>query len=139
MLLISDLDALVAAQAARAGWRIRLRWIPNVARVAALLLLLAALARPQRGLALTFIPEQGIDLVLALDMSGSMTQSIVLPNGRAGPSKLDAARNVVRDFISSLNGDRVGLVIFQSRSLVMSPLTVDRIAVQRTISTLQPG
>jgi Ca-activated chloride channel family protein len=46
---------------------------------------------------------------------------------------------VIKDFVSSLEGDRVGLVIFQSRSLVMSPLTVDRAAVQQTVSTLEPG
>jgi Ca-activated chloride channel homolog len=138
-LAVADLDTLLSARGPHAGWRVRLRWVPTAMRIAALLLLAVGLARPQRGLALTFIPEQGVDLVLAFDVSGSMSQPTRLANGRLGPTRLDAARTVIKDFVSTLEGDRVGLVIFQARSLVMSPLTVDRAAVQQTVSTLQPG
>jgi Ca-activated chloride channel family protein len=138
-LAVADASALLAARGPDRGWRVRLRWVPTALRVCALLTLVVALARPQRGLALTFIPEQGVDLVLAFDLSGSMQQPTRQANGRAGPSRLEAARTVINDFVSSLEGDRVGLVIFQSRSLVMSPLTVDRAAVQQTVSKLEPG
>jgi Ca-activated chloride channel family protein len=116
---------------------VRLRWLPAALRACAIALLVVAVARPQRGLATTFVPEQGIDIVLALDISGSMEQPTALPNGRPGPTRLAAARTVLQDFVRSLDGHRVGLVIFKSRSLVMSPLTVDRIAMERTVSTLQ--
>jgi Ca-activated chloride channel family protein len=138
-LAVADAGALLSARGTNAGWRIRFRWLPTALRVAALLVLVVALARPQRGLALTFIPEQGVDLVLAFDLSGSMQQPTRQADGRVGPSRLDAARTVINDFVSTLEGDRVGLVIFQSRSLVMSPLTVDRAAVQQTVSKLEPG
>jgi len=133
-LLTADLGMLDAA-GRRASWRVRLRWLPTALRGAALLLLLVAAARPQRGLALTFVPEQGIDLVLALDVSGSMLQS----TGRNQPTRLEAAKNVVRDFVTTLDGDRVGLVVFQARSLVLSPLTVDRIAAQRAVEATETG
>lgn len=134
-LLAADLGLLQHAAGTQISWRRRLRWMPSALRVAAITLLLVAIARPQRGLAMTFIPEQGIDMVLALDMSGSMAQS----NGRGQPSRLEAAKTVVRDFVSTLEGDRVGVIIFQARSLVLSPLTVDRIAVQRAVEGTQPG
>lgn len=138
-LAVADLATLAAARGERTGWRVRLRWLPAALRACAIALLVIAIARPQRGLAITFVPEEGIDIVLALDISGSMEQFTTMPNGRPGPSRLEAARAVIHDFVRSLEGDRVGLVIFKSRSLVMSPLTVDRVAMQRTVSTLQTG
>ena len=138
-LTVTDIHLLTAVQGPRLGWRIRMRWVPRALRVIALLLLVIAIARPQRGLALTFLPEQGIDIVLVLDLSGSMSQPTGGPGERSGTSKLEAARTVVEQFINTLEGNRVGLVIFQARSLVMSPLTVDRAAVQRNVKTLEPG
>lgn len=130
----ADLGILDAA-GRRPSWRVRLRHLPTTLRVLALLLLVIAAARPQRGLALTFVPEQGIDLVVALDVSGSMSQSL----GRNQPTRLEAAKAVVRDFVMTLDGDRVGLVIFQARSLVLAPLTVDRIAVRRAVEATESG
>src|SRR5262245_20733089 len=136
-LAVVDLGALAAARGPQPGWRVRLQWLPNVLRAAAIALLVLAIARPQRGLATTFIPEDGIDIVLALDISGSMDQITPLPNGRPGPTRLAAARTVIEDFVRQLDGHRVGLVVFKSQSLLMSPLTVDRGAMERTVSTLR--
>ena len=126
---------ILAVAGQRPSWRVRARHLPTALRVIALLLLIVAAARPQRGLALTFVPEQGIDLVVALDVSGSMSQSL----GRGQPTRLEAAKTVVRDFVATLDGDRVGLVIFQARSLVLAPLTVDRIAVRRAVEGTESG
>ena len=101
-------------EAAAPSWRLRLRWLPWLLRAAAIALLILAAARPQRGLALTVLPEDGIDIVVALDVSGSMTQ-LGEPGARA-PTKLEAAQEVISEFIESLEGDRVGLVTFQSRA-----------------------
>lgn len=130
----ADLGILRTA-AQRSSWRVRARHLPMALRILALLLLIVAAARPQRGLALTFVPEEGIDLVVALDVSGSMSQSL----GRGQPTRLEAAKTVVRDFVATLDGDRVGLVIFQARSLVLAPLTVDRIAVRRAVEGTESG
>lgn len=133
-LALADLGAL--REAARPGWRLRLRWLPAALRLAALALLVVALARPQRGLALATVPEEGIDAVVALDVSGSMRQ-------RAGPgerlSKLDAAKAAIGEFVDGLEGDRVGLVTFQSAALPMSPLTLDRAALARQVEAVEPG
>ena len=124
-------------EAARPSWRLRLRWLPWLLRAAAIALLILAAARPQRGLALTVLPEDGIDIVVALDVSGSMTQ-LGEPGARA-PTKLEAAQEVISEFIESLEGDRVGLVTFQSRALLLSPLTLDHDALTRQVEAAESG
>lgn len=133
-LAVNDLGLLAAA--AGPSWRLRLRWAPDLLRALAIIALVIAAARPQRGIAITLQPEEGVDIVLALDMSGSMSQGTA---GRGAPTRLEAARTVIDQFVGSLEGNRVGLVIFQSRSLVMSPLTLDRDALRNTVRTIQPG
>jgi Ca-activated chloride channel family protein len=131
-LLVAD-PGLVGL-AARRTWRLRLRWVPTAVRWLAIALIIVALARPRQGLAVTTIPEEGIDVVVTVDVSSSMTTSL-------GPfaTRISAARTVVGDFVKSLEGDRVGLVIFQSRALTLSPLTLDQAAIEQRISTLKPG
>ena len=138
-LAVADLGLLVAARGARPGWRVRLRWLPTALRVAAVALLVLALARPQRGLAVTSIPEEGIDVALAFDVSGSMSERTQLSTGGFGPTRIEAAKEVIQDFVDTLEGDRAGLVIFQGRSLVMSPLTLDHEALKRTVSETESG
>ena len=131
---LGDLGAL--REAARPSWRLRLRWLPTALRVIALALIVVALARPQRGLALTTVPEEGIDVVVALDVSGSMQQRA----GRGEPtSKLVAAKVAIDEFVRDLEGDRVGLVTFQATALLMSPLTLDRVALARQVWSVEPG
>lgn len=124
-----------AAAAVRRTWRLRLRWLPDALQVLVLLCLLVALARPRQGLALSVIPEEGIDIVIALDSSSSMTERVL----GTQETKLAAAQRVVKDFAGGLEGDRVGLVIFQSRALTMSPLTVDQLAISRSVSNVRSG
>lgn len=133
-LIVADLDVLRAAAVADPGWRVRLRALPDALRVLALLAVVVALARPQQGLAVTLLPEEGIDVVLAFDVSSSMEQRT--PDGVA---RIDAARRVVDDFVDSLEGDRVGLVVFQSRALALAPLTLDHEALRRTVADAGPG
>ena len=124
-------------EAAAPSWRLRLRWLPWLLRAAAIALLILAVARPQRGLALTVLPEDGIDIVAVLDVSGSMSQPA--EPGVDAPTKLAAARDVISEFIESLEGDRVGLVTFQSRALLLSPLTLDHDALTRQVEGAESG
>lgn len=130
--VIADSGPLAAA--ARATLRTRLRWLPDVIRALAILLLVLAAARPREGLALTTLPEEGIDIVAVMDVSSSMSQA-------ASPeeTRLQAARRVLDEFAETLEGDRLGLVAFQSRALTLSPLTNDVEAIQRRIEGLGPG
>ena len=133
-LSIADGEATEAA--ARSTWRLRLRWLPSALRIAAVLVAIVALARPREGLAITQLPSEGIDIVIAVDVSTSMTIS----SGSApGATRLSDAQEVVGAFVDSLDGDRVGLVIFQARALALAPLTHDLDAIQRRIDSLQPG
>lgn len=130
--LVADLGPLAAA--ARPTARTRLRRLPDVLRALAILLLLLSAARPREGLALTTLPEEGIDIVAVVDVSSSMGAS-------ASPdeSRMEAARRVLGEFAETLRTDRLGLVAFQSRAITLSPLTNDVPAIQRRIDDLGPG
>jgi Ca-activated chloride channel family protein len=133
-LSIADGDAAEAA--ARPTWRLRFRWLPTALRVAAVLVAIVALARPREGLAVTRLPSEGIDIVIAVDVSSSMRIS----SGSApGATRLSDAQQVVNAFVETLDGDRVGLVIFQSRALALAPLTHDLEAIQQRIDSLKSG
>ena len=133
-LAFAELGAVRRAAGRRATWRLRLRALPAVLRTAAIATLIVALARPQEGLAITLLPEEGIDVVVALDVSSSMGRRTP-----GGVTRLAAARSVVEEFVSGLEGDRVGLVIFQSRALALSPLTLDRDALRRAVRGVHSG
>lgn len=139
VLVVANLDLIRTAQRGSTSWRARLHWVPGVLRLVAIVLLILAVARPQRGLAVTRLPEEGIDVVLALDVSGSMLQRTPPRGGEAGPVRLDAAKAVIEDFVESIEGDRAGLVAFQSRALMLSPLTLDHEALLQTVRDLQTG
>ena len=114
---------------APAGRRLRtLPWL-GALRATAAVLIIIAIARPQATTVEARRPAEGIDIVLTIDTSSSMTQF------RLGgeETRIDAARRVARDFIAQREEDRVGLVIFQRRSLVLSPLTLDLEAIDTLI------
>ena len=80
------------------------------------------------------LPEQGIDVVVTVDVSSSMTSSVP-----GGGTRISAAQTVVSNFVDTLKGDRVGIVIFQQRALTLSPLTNDMDAVHARVRSLAPG
>jgi len=102
------------------GWRVRLRRLPDLVRLLAWVVLLIALARPQSGRARELIRGQGIDIVLALDISNSMSSPDFQPDNR-----LEAAKNVLAEFIRNREFDRIGLVVFARDAFIHVPLTLD--------------
>ena len=133
-LAISSLGTL--GEASRPTWRLRLRWLPGVLRWAAIALAVVAIARPREGLAITQVPAEGIDIVIAFDVSSSM---VTRTSSVGGATRLSEAQQVVNVFVETLEGDRVGMVIFQSKALSLSPLTHDVAAIQRRVDGLAPG
>jgi len=131
-LIVADAAPVLAA--ARLTWRVRLRRLPTALRWIAIALLVIAVARPRQGLALTTIPEEGIDVVVTVDVSSSMTTPL-----RGGSTRISAVRQVVTEFVSRLEGDRAGLVVFQARALTLSPLTLDHAAIRSRVASLAPG
>jgi Ca-activated chloride channel family protein len=104
------------------GW-IKRTWLAVIAGLVWVLLLLAA-ARPQWVGEIETLPVTGRDLLLAVDISGSMdTQDMVL-DGQA-VNRLAVVKRVAGEFIQRRKGDRVGLVLFGSRAYLQTPLTFD--------------
>jgi Ca-activated chloride channel family protein len=115
---------LEAVRAVGPGRRARWRWLLPALRVAALALLVIGLARPQVGRAASQVRAEGIDIMLAVDLSGSMlAEDFQLDGARA--SRLDAVKRVVREFLAKRPNDRVGLVLFAARPYTQAPLTLD--------------
>jgi len=107
-------------------------------RGATLLLVVAALARPQLGRSESKIRTEGIDIVLVLDISGSMWARDY-QKGLQTESRINAAKDVVREFIRSRPNDRIGMVVFGTRAYVASPLTLDHDWLERNLDRIRVG
>lgn len=130
------------------GIRAWLRDLPGVIRAVALMLLVGAMARPLNSVVPETSSDEGIDAVLVLDLSGSM-QAVVddLPPDLARlapradrqlrPTRLDAAKAVMRDFISRRKTDRIGVVVFGTAAYVVSPPTLDYHLLDSLVSRMQ--
>ena len=97
----------------------QLRHLPTLLKIGAAALIIIALARPQSSTNWEESTTEGIDIVLAMDISGSMLAQDLKPD------RLEASKNVAMDFISKRKNDRVGLVIFAGESFTQCPLTTD--------------
>ncbi|HSH05686.1 MAG TPA: VWA domain-containing protein [Anaerolineae bacterium] len=113
------------------SWRLALRPWPRWLRWIVISLFIVALARPQAATAQYIINGEGIDIVLALDISGSMEERDF---DVFGPStRLDVAKDVIAEFIDEREFDRLGLVVFASEAFAQSPLTVDHDVLKRLL------
>jgi Ca-activated chloride channel family protein len=116
-----SLDVLRAVAPAGAGRR---RAILGLLRAVVLGLAVVALARPQLGTAETTVHREGVDVMLAVDVSGSMLAEDFTIDGKR-TSRLDAVKDVVRQFVADRPQDRIGLVLFAGRPYTQAPLTLD--------------
>lgn len=115
---------LEAVRAVGPGARTRWRWLSSALRLLAFILLVIALARPQLGKASSQVSTEGIDILLSVDISGSMlAEDFTVAGQRA--NRLQALKSVVRQFLEKRPGDRVGLVLFAARPYTQAPLTLD--------------
>lgn len=130
-MLFSSLGLLPAA---RGSWRVRLRWLLVPVRVIGVTALITALAAPAVVHASYEVPAEGIDIVIALDTSSSMTGADF-----GGQERIVAAKKVIREFLQGLKNDRAGVVIFSAEGMVLSPLTLDYAAAQLLIEPVTPG
>lgn len=105
-----------------------------ILRLTILVLLILAMARPQSGLSAAEITTEGIDIVMALDISGSMKALDFQPDDRLTVAKKEAAR-----FIEGRHSDRIGLVVFSKESFTQSPLTSDYSMLLKLLSRLEIG
>ena len=122
---------------APSGGRTR-RLVLGTLRTLVVVLCAIALARPQAGSAATEVHHEGVDVVLAVDISGSMlTEDFELDTGRA--SRLDVVKSVVNDFVGARAEDRVGLVLFAARAYTQCPLTLDHGWLRQNLERAQIG
>ena len=120
------------------GGRQRWRWVVPVVRGLVLVLLSLALARPQLGKAESRYVGAGIDIVLSVDISGSMRSEDFRLDGRR-VSRLDVVKSVVRDFVTERPDDRIGLVLFSARPYTQCPLTLDHGWLLRNLERARIG
>ncbi len=102
------------------SWKNRFRHLPFVLRLLAVTALIFALARPQKRNDQQQTEGEGIDIVLCMDVSGSMGSRDILP------SRMEVAKAVAEEFVRSRPVDRIGLVIFSGESFTQCPVTTDR-------------
>jgi Ca-activated chloride channel homolog len=129
------------------GLRVWLRDLPGVMRSLGLALLIVSLSRPLNSIVPVESSDEGIDVILVLDLSGSM-QAVIddLPDdlarlaprksAQAAPTRLDAAKAVMRDFVSRRKTDRIGVVAFGTAAYVVSPPTLDYHLLDSLISKM---
>src|SRR5216110_879536 len=114
----ASLRAIGKQSAARAGKILRTLLLASIA------IFVVALARPQLGKSLTQIEASGIDIMLVLDVSGSMLTKDFTIGGQEA-TRVDAIREVTRKFIEARPNDRIGIIAFAGRPYVGSPMTLD--------------
>ena len=126
----SDVAGIVHAGGGEGRW---LRHLPAALRGLALVCLVLAFARPQTGVTGENVVSEGIDIVLALDVSSSMLAEDLAPN------RLEAVKAVASDFAEGRENDRIGLVIFAGRAFTQAPLTLDHSVVTALMTELEVG
>lgn len=114
-------------------WKTRLRPIQLILQSLAILLLILAMARPQSVLRKDNVNAEGIDIVMAMDVSSSMLAKDFEKD------RLDASKRVAQDFVNRREHDRIGLVLFAGESYTQCPLTSDHGVLNQFLSKLECG
>jgi Ca-activated chloride channel homolog len=115
------------------GWKPSTMHILFGFRMVAVSLLVIALARPQTNMSKQEVNVEGIDIILATDISGSMLAEDFKPN------RLEAAKDVAEKFINSRPNDRMGLVVFSGESFTQCPLTTDHSVLINLFNDIKSG
>lgn len=150
LLLVPVLAVWYVRRRARRGGAVRFSWIQGlrtadtrrtsrwrhaliVLRLAAVLALVVAFARPQSGVTGETVRAEGVDIVLALDLSTSMLAEDLEPN------RVEASLDVAADFVRNRPRDRIGLVVFAGEAFTQAPLTLDHDVITGLLEELQVG
>ncbi|MGZ5246066.1 MAG: vWA domain-containing protein [Flavitalea sp.] len=113
------------------SWKSKLYPILFVLRLLSVAFIILAIARPQKRNDQQLVSGEGIDIILCMDVSGSMLAQDFSPN------RLEAAKNVAVNFVDARPTDRIGLVIFSGESFTSSPLTIDKDLLKSQIYNAQ--
>ena len=127
-LRVSDIRPWTAGSTGVLSW---IRHLPYLLRLAALVLIIVALARPRSKSETERINTEGIDIVLAMDVSTSMLARDFKPD------RISAAKDIAIEFISQRPSDRMGIVVFAGESYTQCPLTTDRATLINLMKEVQ--
>jgi Ca-activated chloride channel family protein len=123
----------IAPLSGLSSWKTTMRHLPFALRMLALVCLIVALARPQKRNDEEMVSGEGVDIILCVDVSGSMLAQDLTPN------RLEAAKNVAANFVDSRPTDRIGLVIFSGESFTLTPITTDKAVLKTQIFSVRSG
>jgi Ca-activated chloride channel family protein len=112
---------------------VRLIHLPFVLRCITIALLITVMARPQSTLNWKDITTEGIDIMMAIDISSSMLARDFKPN------RLEASKEVAIEFIKNRPNDRIGLVVFARQAYTLTPLTINHDVLKNQFATVQPN
>lgn len=115
------------------SFKMLLRHLPFVLRLLAIACIIVALARPQTRYDEELVSGEGVDIVLCIDVSGSMLAQDLKPN------RMEAAKEVAASFVSNRPTDRIGLVIFSGESFTLCPITTDQPNLKAQIYNIRSG
>lgn len=128
-----QLSSTMSLQKQPKSLRIGLLHVPFILHVAIVVLLSMALARPQLSNKWQSESTEGIDIMMALDISGTMLGEDLKPN------RLEAAKSVATDFVLARPNDQIGLVVFAGESFTQCPLTTDRAVLVNLFQSVKFG
>jgi len=128
------LPSLAATGALPRTWRERMHLVPEILRAGVAALAILALARPQELAAGRPLTTSGVDIVLALDASGSMKAEDFQPRNR-----LEVAKQAANEFVDARASDRIGLVTFAGQAVTQVPLTLDHEALAASVDRVAVG
>ena len=127
------LASLSAFKGVKPGARVYLRHLPFALRVMAIALVIIVISRPQSIDSWEETETQGIDIVMALDVSGSMLSQDLQPD------RLQAAKKVAAEFVTDRKNDNIGLVVFAGESFTQCPLTTDHKVLLNLLNEIEFG
>jgi len=130
-------DVSLAREVAR-GSRSRIGWLVWLLPILAGALMIVGLARPQRAHSRTEVSANGIDIVLGLDVSGSM-QALDFQINRQRVNRIEVVKSVVSKFIDERSDDRIGLIAFAGAPYLVSPITLDHDWLQQNLERVTVG
>ena len=115
------------------SWKNLFRHVPFVCRLLGMAFIIVALARPQTKNDERQVEGEGVDIILCIDVSGSMTAQDFTPN------RMEAAKAVAANFVEKRLTDRIGIVIFSGESFTQCPLTTDKAVLKSAIENIRNG
>lgn len=115
------------------SWKTMLAHLPFIFRMLCMTCLIVAMARPQSRNDEELVNGEGVDIVMCIDVSGSMLAQDFTPN------RMEAAKEVASGFIAGRPTDRIGIVIFSGESFTLCPLTTDQAVLQAQVGNIQSG